>query len=477
MSEPEVPVPAARTAGATGPAPAPPDPPPVSEPESEPGPADGSGSASGGAADAGAADAGAPDGGAPDAAGTWRVLWLIARREVVTRTRSRAFQITTGLFVVAIAGTVVLFNVLGGSSPSTIGFTPADAGRVAAVQAAARSVGEDIEIRQVLDQAAGRRAVLDGDLDVFVRSAGGSGSGSGSGSPGDTAAGSYQVVVKKELSDALTSTFNLAARQTALEQQITRLGGDPALVGQAVAEATVRVDALKPAPERDGARLLLGLIAGGLIYISLLIFGPLVAQGVIEEKTSRVVELLLATVRPWQLMAGKVAGIGIVALGQLLLIGVVGVSLGLATGVLDIPAGIAVGSVALALLWYLLGFTLYALLFAAAGALVSRQEDAGGVTAPMVSMIVIPYILGISILPTSPDSGLIQILAMIPLFAPILMPMVIGIGSVAAWQVVLAIVLTIVLIGALVWLTGRVYGNAVKRSGTRVPLRDALRAS
>ncbi|WP_261560371.1 ABC transporter permease, partial [Frankia tisae] len=146
-------------------------------------------------------------------------------------------------------------------------------------------------------------------------------------------------------------------------------------------------------------------------------------------------------------------------------------------GDLGIPAGIAVGAVASALLWYLIGFAMYALMFAAAGALVSRQEDAGGVTAPMISMIIIPYVLGISVLPSTPDSGLILALAIVPLFAPILMPMVIGIGSVAVWQVLLALALSLVWIAVLVWLAGRVYGNAVKRSGTRVPLREALRAA
>ncbi|WP_462188500.1 ABC transporter permease [Frankia sp. CcWB2] len=407
--------------------------------------------------------------GPDDAAqGSGRVIRLIARREIVTRTRSRAFQITTGLFVLGIGAMVVLMSLTGGSSASRIALTAVDSRQAATVEAAARSLGEDVEVRAVADRAAGERAVLDGDVDAFVRVV------AASGAAGNAV---YRVVVKKELGDRLASVLSLAARQVALERQVVGLGGDPAVVGRAVSAATVQVSALRPASERDGARLLLGLFSGGLIYLSLLIFGPAVAQGVIEEKTSRVVELLLATVRPWQLMAGKVIGIGAVALGQLTLIGVIGVSLGLATGQLDIPAGIAIGSVALALLWYLLGFAVYALLFAAAGALVSRQEDAGGVTAPMILLIIVPYVLGISVLPGSPDSGLILALAMIPLFAPVLMPMVIGIGSVAGWQVVVAMALTLALIGALVWLAGRVYGNAVKRGGTRVPIREALGTS
>ncbi len=310
-------------------------------------------------------------------------------------------------------------------------------------------------MRTYADAAAGRQAVLDGDVVLLASPSGGTASSGGSGAT--RAGGGYRVVVDKDLGDSLTVVLTVAARQAALAGQISALGGDPATVGRAVATAGVDVTALHHAPARDGSRLLLGLLAGGLIYISLLIFGPAVAQSVIEEKTSR----------------------GVVALGQLVLIGVVGVGLGLATGDLGIPTGIAVGSVAAALLWYLIGFAMYALMFAAAGALVSRQEDAGGVTAPMILMIIIPYVLGISVLPSTPDSGLIGALAIVPLSAPMLMPMVIGIsiGSVAVWQVLVALALSLAWIAVLVWLAGRVYGNAVKRSGTRVPLREALRAA
>lgn len=397
--------------------------------------------------------------------GTARALRLIAGREIVTRVRSRAFQVMTALFVVAIAAAVLVLSAVSGgsSSSSTVAVTAADGRQATAIVAAGRSLGEEVRVRTVTDVADGRQAVLDGDVDALVRTG--------------AAGGGYQVTVKKDLSDTLTSVLTVAARQAALEAQIAGLGGDPATVGRAVVTAGVDVTALHAKREVDGPRLLLGLLSGGLIYLSLMIFGPAVTQGVVEEKSSRVVELLLAVVRPWQLMAGKVVGIGAVALGQLALIGVVGVGLGLATGQLGIPAGLAVGSVAMALLWYLVGFSMYALLFAAAGALVSRQEDAAGVTPPIIAAIIIPYVVGISVLPASPDSGLVLTLAMIPLFAPVLMPMVIGIGSVAVWQVVVALVAALALTGLLVWLAGRVYGNAVKRSGTRVALRDALRAA
>ena len=393
-----------------------------------------------------------------------RIVWLVARREVVTRIRSKAFKITTGLLVAAVVGGILAIEAFGGGageSKSSVGFVAATGPLAQPLTAAGLAVDETVVASSVPDQTAGEQQVRDGDLDALVV-----------GSPS-----SYQVVVDDELGTGLTTAFNVLARQQALDAEIVDLGGDPAEVGKAVGSAQVEVVAIDPDGGTDGQRLLLGMIAGILVYISLLFFGPAVSQGVIEEKASRVVELLLATVQPWQLMAGKVLGIGVVGLGQMVLISGVGIALSLATGTLDLPAGSALGVVAWSLVWYLLGFYLYALLFAAAGALVSRQEDAGGVTAPLIMLIIIPYVIGISVLPADPESAFVNILALVPFFAPLIMPMLVGIGGVAVWQTAVALVLTAVTIVGLVGLTGRIYGNAVKRGGTRVKITDALRAT
>jgi len=108
---------------------------------------------------------------------------------------------------------------------------------------------------------------------------------------------------------------------------------------------------------------------------------------------------------------------------------------------------------------------------------VSRQEEVGSATSPLMILIVVPYVLGVSVLPGNPGSPLIEWLSMVPLCAPLLMPMRIAIGAVPAWQVLVAFGLTVGLLVALVWLAGRMYGNAVLNTGARVPLRDALRSS
>ncbi|MBL7496931.1 ABC transporter permease [Frankia sp. CNm7] len=398
---------------------------------------------------------------APPPPTTRRVLWLVLSREVSTRLRSKAFKIMTPLFVVALVlgiGAASLFA--GGTSTSTVGFLPADATAAAALDAAADGAGVDLRTVTVPDPADARAQVQDGDLDAAVVATGADG---------------LQVVVREELDDVTGALLTAVARGQALDAQITALGGDPAQVQAAMGAAGVHVEALDPADPRHGARIALGVITGILLYISLLIFGPTVAQGVVEEKSSRVVELLLATVKPWQLMAGKVLGIGLVGLSQLVLYAAVAVPMALGTGVLDLPTSVALGSVTWSLLWFLLGFALYALLFAATGALVSRQEDVAGVTTPIIMMIIIPYVVGVSVLPSDPDSGLLDVLSVVPLSAPLIMPMLIAAGTAPGWQIALAVALAAATIAALVRLTGRIYAGAVKRTGSRIRLTDALR--
>ncbi len=260
----------------------------------------------------------------------------------------------------------------------------------------------------------------------------------------------------------------MLARQIAFNDEISSLGGNPAAVNSAVNSATVSVQALEPAAEFQTQRLVIGIIVSIIVYIAVMLYGQMVAQGVVEEKSSRIVEMLLTTIKPWQLMVGKVAGIGLVGLGQLALVAIVGVASGVMSGDLDFPTSLAIGAAGWAVAWFLLGFTLYALMFAALGALVSRQEDVGGVTAPAMMLIILPYVAGISILPADPENKLMAMASLIPFFAPMLMPMRIALGVAPAWEVAVAVRLTILLIVGMVWLSARIYRNAVLRTGSRV---------
>ena len=388
-----------------------------------------------------------------------RAVALVANREIVTRIRTKSFLISTVLLLLGIVATIVISKVAHGStSTSHVGFVRSESSNSAAFRSVAQAIGQKVTTPTVPDQATGEAQLRDGTLDVLVIGS----------------SGGLQVEVKKELSDSLWNVLTVLSQQSALDSQLQKAGVDPATVNQAVASARVSVRPLVATDPHHSQRLAIAIISGILVYLALLLYGQAVAQGVVEEKTSRIVELLLTAVRPWQLLLGKVIGIGVLGLSQLLLVAVVGLSAGLGTGVLSLPGSVAAGAILGAVGWFLLGYMAFALMFAALGALVSRQEDVASAVAPLSMLIVLPYVLGISILPTHPDSSLIAVLSLIPFFSPTLMPMR-SAGGVPGWEIALAIVLTLALIGGLVWLAGRIYGNAVTRTGARVRLRDALR--
>ncbi|WP_018683358.1 ABC transporter permease [Actinokineospora enzanensis] len=393
--------------------------------------------------------------------GDWEAVGLVAGREVRTRLRSKAFVITTAVTLLLLIGfSVVMKFVSTNGSDATVGVSGGATALSAPLKGTAAAIGQTVDVEQV-DEAAGRDQVAKGDLDALL--------------VGDGT--TVTVVVKKDIDQKLRNVLNVLAGQVALNQQITAIGGDPAEVGQAVSDARAVVEPIEQPFDYNGQQVALGAIAGVLIYMSLLINGQAVAQGVVEEKSSRVVELLLATIRPWQLMAGKVLGIGIVGLIQMVVIGGVGVAAALTTGVLTVSVSAALGTVIWLIVWFLLGFFAYSLVFAALAALVSRQEDVGGVITPPLMFVILGYVLGISILPSDPGNQLAEVLSLVPLFAPTLMPIRLAMGGVPVWQAAVSVVLVLALIPALVWLSGRIYRNAVVRGGAKVKLSDALRAA
>ena len=388
---------------------------------------------------------------------------LVARRELTTRLRSRAYRVGVALMVLLVVGTTVVLHFVHGGGPatSTVGVLRQDASLSAPLQAGGTAAGQRVLVRTLPDRATGLADLRDGSIDALV----------------SALPQGLQVTVHRTLDSTLQGLLGSLARERALDTQIVRLGGSPAKVAGAEASATVRVSALDPPKSTQTQHIVVGIAVGLLIYLSLMTCGPMIAQGVVEEKSSRVVELLLATVRPWQLMTGKVVGMGLLGLAQVALVSAAGLLSGWATGTLSLSLGGSVGLVLWGLAWFLAGFALYALLFAAAGALVSRQEDLGGVQAPVLTPIVAAWVVGISVLPSNPGSGAAATLSMLPPFAPVLMPMRIALGPVPLWQSLSALLLTLALAALMVRLAARVYRNSVLRSGARVGWREALRAA
>jgi len=390
-----------------------------------------------------------------------RAIALVAGREISTRLTSKSFLwITAALvFAVVVGGLVVSATVPAGPPTREVAVTSDLAGVAAALEVAGTATGVPVEVVTVDSPSEGEQMVLAGTVDALL-----------TGTPTE-----LTVVVDGMLDPALEVVVSVVSQQQALSAEVTALGGDPTAVASAIASAQPTVEAIGAASTVDDAQLVTGMLSGVLIFIAITMAGQYVAQGVVEEKTSRVVEILLATVRPWELMAGKVAGIGVIGLAQLVLVIGAGSAVALATGVLG-DTGVNLGStVVWVVVWFLLGFVMYATVLAAAAALVSRQEDVGAVTFPIIMIMMIPYFIGVTVAPTDPDSPLLTNLSLVPLFSPFLMPIRIAQGTAEGWEVALALGLTLALIPLLVWVSGLVYKNAVLRTGARVPLREALR--
>ncbi|MDQ2584520.1 ABC transporter permease [Saccharothrix yanglingensis] len=388
-----------------------------------------------------------------------RAVFLVARREFLVKVRTKSFLWGTLVIVAVMAGYVLLQAVL---------FDGADRDRVALsgqatvlaepLRQTAASFGREVEVVDAGDPAAAEERVRSGDVDALI-----------SGAPD-----ALRVVVEESLGDELRTVIDLIVKQQVLDAQLAEAGLDPAEVAENVAEAGVEVVALEPGDAADGQRLAIGLVIAALLYYSLLVYGTMVAQGVVEEKSSRVVEILLAALRPWQLLLGKVVGLGAVGLLQLVLIGGIGLGLASFSGVVDV-AGVAGGALAAGVLWYLLGFFLYAVVFAAAASLVSRQEELQSVLTPISMTVVVVFLVGFNLMIADPTGTTVAVLSVLPPFAPILLPGRMAMGVAPLWQVLLAVVLALAAVAAITWLGGRVYSNAVLRTGARVRLRDALR--
>lgn len=389
-----------------------------------------------------------------------RTVWTVARREVNTRIRTRSFLISTAAILAILIGYAALMFFIGQQgATSKIGFTGQATAVATPFERTAARLGTTIESTRIPDQATGEQLVADGELDGLV-----------AGAPD-----ALNLIVRTAPDSGVRTALDEVVRQQALDAELAMAGLEPADVHAVLAGAHVDVRTLEPDDPQRGQRLGMAVGAGMLLYFFLIMFGQAVAQGVVEEKTSRVVEILLSTIRPTQLLAGKVLGIGLAGLAQFVLIGGIGLAAAVGSGVLALPSAALLGTMLWALVWFLLGFYLYATVLAAAASLVSRQEDLQGVVTPVIMLLVIPFIVGLTVLPSDPESSLGAVLSLIPGFSPVLMPMRTALGVAAPWESAVAVLLSIAALAGLLRLGGRIYANAILRTGARVKLTDALR--
>lgn len=390
--------------------------------------------------------------------GTLRPVLLIARREFASRVRGRAFVVGT-LIVLLLLGVyaAVIASIASDDDTARVGVTGPAVALTGPLERAAPAQGLTLTVVPEPDVATGEAAVRDGDLDALVG--------------GDPAR--PRVYVEDEPDAALERVLVAATTAVARDGFLAAQGVDPAALDAAVAESGPVVVAAETPDPRAGQRLGLGLAGAFLLFFSIQTYGAMVAQGVVEEKASRVVEIVLSSVRPWQLLLGKVLGLGAVGLLQLVVLGGAGLAVAGAAGVIALDVGL-VPTLLSVVVWYLLGFALYATVFAAAGSLVSRQEDTQSVLSPVTITVLLGFVVGFNLLTYDARGTPITVLSLLPPFSPLFMPARISLGVAPVGQVVLAFVLTIAFTAGVLALGGRIYANSVLRTGARVSLREAL---
>ncbi len=375
---------------------------------------------------------------------------LVAGREVATRIRDKGFIVSSVVILLVIVGAIG-FQVLAGSGDdeSRVGLVGGDTALVAALEAQGEALDTTVVVIELDDADAARTAVEEEDVQGAL-----------------LAGDAPELVVRESGDTTLEAVVQGAVGQLAVAEQLAEAG---------IAELDVpevAVTALDADAAADQQRVLTAVLGVVILYSLLILFGQFIAQGVVEEKASRVVELLLATMRPWQLLAGKILGLGLLALGQIVAIGVVGVTAALAFDLVEVP-GDLITTVLTVIAWFLLGYAWYAAVFAVAASLVSRQEDLATVLMPTSIVLVVAFFVGIQAA-SDPSGTLARVTSYVPGLSPLVMPVRQAAGQVALWEVALAVVLMVLAIGLAVRLGGRVYAGALLRTSGKIKMREAL---
>lgn len=382
---------------------------------------------------------------------------LVARREITEKLRNRGFLLFTLLLVVILPGGVAASSFLSHSDSREYSLAVAspDAMRLAsAAKERAASLDMKVSIDRVRGRDAAEHAVTEGDADAAL-------------------AGGGRVLTASDPARGLTSLLQSAARHQHAAEALRAAGVSDDQVATALAPAPLTFTDLGGARnQNDGVKETMVVMIGAvLLFMALYLYGYWIAAGVVEEKSSRVIEVVLAAVRPGRLLTGKVLGIGVLALAQLALS--VALALGVAR-VVGVPLpDVALGAVGSVLLWFVLGFAFYSCIFAVAGALVSKQEDLQYTQMPPMVFILVGYFVAIQYQVGGVGASVAHVLAYVPPLSPLLMPVLTASGEMALWEVPLVAVITGAATVGLVRVAARLYTGSVLRFGGRVSLVEA----
>ncbi|WP_404429726.1 ABC transporter permease [Microbacterium lacus] len=350
--------------------------------------------------------------------------WLVAEREIGSKLRSKAFLISS---IILFLGALALV-VWGGFQASNTDGTPV------AVTSDASTYVEGIpglDITDVNDRAEAEALVSAGDVDAAI------------------------------VADPASPVgFALIAESSAPTQLLLSLAQLPP------------VELLEPDPTNEALRYFVAIGFGVVFLMAASLFGGTIAQSVVEEKQTRVVELLISAIPVRALLAGKVIGNTVLAMGQILVLAAIAIVGLTVTGQSEILQGLG-GPIAWFAVFFFFGFILLASLFAAAAAMVSRQEDIGSTTTPITMLVMAPYFLVIFF---NDNPVVLGIMSYVPFSAPVGMPMRLFLGEAQWWEPLLSLAILIATCIAAILIGAKIYQNSLLRMGARVKLREALAA-
>ena len=349
--------------------------------------------------------------------------WLVAEREIRMRLRSKAFLVSSGILLLLVLGSIIAMSIFGANQSLP---------KVAAVGSAISKVEatKAFEVTEAATVEEAEELVRDESVEAAVI-------------PSEGAVG-LTVIGLDETPSSVVSLLSAAPQ----------------------------IEILEPSDQNPGIVYLVAIAFGALFLSSALTFGTMIAQSVVEEKQTRIVEILMATVPVKALLAGKIVGNSILAFGQIILI-----ALAAGIGLLATGQNILLGEVGPSIVWFVVffaaGFVMLAAMFAAAGALVSRQEDMNTSITPITMLLMVPYF---AVIFFYDNPFVLAIMSYVPFSAPIGMPLRVFLGIAEWWEPLLSLVILLATTLAVISLGSRIYENGLLRMGAPVKLKDALKA-
>ncbi len=393
---------------------------------------------------------------------------LIARREYLERVRTRGFIVTTIMIPLIMAGFIYGSTFTGSKSAaqarvSIVSFDPQlslDLQDKLEQQPAHDASGKPLHLAadamslNPSDERA-TRAILDnrldgGDLDGYLWITG-------------------------DLNSHTPTSYTFTPRSPKQDY----LGNIVATALTTVVKQPVTVQILRRPPHADPDSAGISItVLFFLMYMVIMLYGMNVARSIIEEKTSRIFEVLLATIRPEAMMAGKIIGVGSVGITQvgiwLAAVLVFGNAFAAKLGAGSIHIGLTTPQLVYFFVYFLLGYTFYSSIAAALGAMTNSEQELQQLNMFLVLPLAFCFVVLHRVL-VSPDGNLTRILALIPPFTPLLMYLRVSLGHPHPWEVALSIGLTSASIWVIIWITSRIYRVGVLMYGKRPSLSELLR--